>query len=114
MSLENDSYTEDSVGKDIKTLSKADYIDKIKHNGKKVKKAKYRLTILVDYNLWTKAHPLLEGQFGELMEGAIAEYLDRVEKKSGWYPAPITFSSTTYKADYIATTPTANCGLQVF
>lgn len=70
------------MGKEVKTQGKADYIDKIKSNGKKVKKAKHRLTILVDYNLWTKAQPLLEGQFGELMEGAIAEYLERVDKKS--------------------------------
>lgn len=70
------------MGKDIKTRSNADYIDMIKNKGKKVKKAKHRLNLLVDHDLWAKAYPLLDGQFGELMEGAIAEYLDRIDKKS--------------------------------
>lgn len=70
------------MGKDLRTQSKADYIDKMKEKGKKVKKAKHRLNLLVDHDLWSKAYPLLDGQFGELMEGAIAEYLERMDKKS--------------------------------
>lgn len=59
-----------------------DYIDEIKERGKKVKKPKHRLMLAVDFDLWERAHPYLEGQFSELMEAALAEYLDRVDKKS--------------------------------
>lgn len=58
------------------------YISNIKGNKKQLKKPKHKLTLAVDYDTWAAVYPYLEGQFSELMEAAMRDYLSRVDKKS--------------------------------
>lgn len=59
-----------------------DFIDKV-IEGKKVpssRRAKHKMTLTIDHEVWKKSWDELDGQYGALLEGAILEYMERIGK----------------------------------
>lgn len=45
------------------------------------KQRKKKLTVMIDPELWERSRAMLEGKYSALMEAAIKEYMEKVEKK---------------------------------